>query len=183
MNIHEAAKRSGASLTILRKLEKLKLIAFDDENEMAHALRFHLARNQQLTTVQILTLIEQPDLLGELGTYQTRARLQLAVIGDVKATQAPGNVTAEIREAGKGDDDAALVLARWLMATLPVEPVSHQWVAARLLFPLSEFMRAQTAPMVSLAMLNVRRLPEFAGNWKREKIDGKPQSRYFRVDL
>lgn len=187
MNIYELSKKSRVPLKSLRKLDELRALKIDAENDKMSKLVFHMAKNQRYTLPMLLWFLDDPGLLEDIGIesrrYQQRATVQLGELGDIAATSAPKHVTAEIREAGKGDDDAALVIANWLRLILPVEPVGHQWVAARLLAPLDEFLREQSAPMISLALLNVRRLPEFAGFWESEKIAKKNQIRYFSLDL
>ena len=188
MNIHEIAKRSGVSLVNLRKLDRMGVLIVDQESERAGALRFHMARNPQLTTGQLLELMDDSDLIDELGSYEPRAREQLAAI-DWKGTalpwSAPKYVTAAIRDAGKGDENAARIIAGWLMEILPAvgKPVGHHWVAVRLLHPLNAHLREQNSGLVSFALSHVRRLPEFAGYWKLEKIGKKNETRYFSLDL
>jgi len=185
MTLHEIQRRTGISLAKLRKLEKLQIdfgkIDPPEENP-ADAIRFHLMRNQQMTAAQLLALLDAPDMVDDLGRYKERALAQVASIGDVAADAAPRDVTAAIRDAGKGDDDAALVVAQWLLSILPPYPVSHHWVAVRLLLPLNEFQRAQAMPMISLALLNVRKLPEFAAAWQSVKRDKKNKIEYFRPE-
>lgn len=180
MNIHQLGNRTGISLAILRKLDKLKVLKIEAESDAAAEIRFHLMRNQRMTVAQCLTLIADPSLVDELGKYATRASAMLLELGDVQG--APNEVAAEISQAAKGDDDAALVIAQWLMQVLPAGTVPHAWVAVRLLLPLNEFMRVQYLSLVGLALMNVRRLPEFAGYWRSVKIGGKNEIRYFAVD-
>ena len=187
MNIHELANASGIGLGKLRKLEKLGALKLDKESEFVEELRFFMARNQRLTVAHMLTLLGEPAAIDELGAISprmaSRAREQMAALGDVKGSAAPSQVTAAIPDAAKGDDDAALIIAQWLIGVLPADPVSHAWVAARLLYPLNEYLREANARLVGLALLNVRKLPEFAGYWRSEKIGARNETRYFALDL
>lgn len=173
MNIHDLSRRTHISLANLRKLERLDVLKLDEETPLAAPLRLHLGRNQRMTVAQMLALIDEPATLDELGKYEARARAQLATLGDVKATAAPRSVTAEIVEASKGNPEACRALANWLKAILPSEPVPYHWVAVRLLAPLNEFLRETNAPLINLALLKVRGLPEFAGWWKSVPIAGR----------
>lgn len=179
MNIHEMSNRTGVSLSTLRKLDRLGVLKVDAESDAAAAIRFHLTRNQQMTAAQFLAVLDDRTLISELGRYSARCQAQLDGLGAVEATLAPKSVTAEIPQAARGDDDAALVIAEWLMSILPADPVPHAWPAVRLLMPLNEFLREQYAPLINLALLNVRRLPEFALCWRSEKIGDRNQIRYF----
>lgn len=185
MNIYQLSLKAGLSVTKLRKLEKLGALKTDGDTSFLDSLVFHMRGNQQLTAAQLLTLVEAPDLVDELGAvkprYASRVREQVRALGDLAHGLAPRDVTAAIVGASRGDDDEGLIIADWLKIALPVDPVPHAWVTVRLLKPLNEFMRGQTAPLISPALLNVRKLPEFAGWWRSEKIGSRNQIRYFRL--
>jgi hypothetical protein len=136
---------------------------------------------------RLLALIDAPDLLDELGAvrprYASRAREQIRALGDMSHGMAPRDVTAAIPGAARGDDDESLKIADWLKGILPAAPVAHAWIVVRLLKPLNEFMRGQSAPLISPALLNMRKLPEFAGYWRSEKIGTRNQIRYFQPAL
>lgn len=184
MNIYQLSVRTGIPVTKLRKLEALKALIADGETAFLDSLIFHMRGNQTLTVAQLLALVESPDLLDELGAvkprYASRAREQIAGIGDISEHVPPRAVTAAIIGASRGDDDEGLIIAEWLKLVLPAAPVPHAWVTVRLLAPLNEFMRGQTAPLISPALLNVRKLPEFAGWWHSEKTGTRNQIKYFR---
>lgn len=183
MNIFQLSNKSGIPLAKLRKLEKLKALIVDPENGFLDGLIFHMRGNQILSTAQLLTLVEDPDLLDDLAAvkprYASRAREQIAALGDISQHHAPRDVTAAVMGASRGDDDDGLIIATWLMGVLPGAPVPHAWVTVRLLAPLNEFLRGQTAPLISPALLNVRKLPEFAPYWRSEKIATRNHIRYF----
>lgn len=170
MNIHDVATKSGVSVRALRKLEKLKLIRFDpdpdaDEHPRAAEMRFLLMRNQQLSAALLVELIENPPAFYDLRKYETRARQQVAALGDVRASVAPIEVLAAISDAAGADASAAQTLADWLKRILPSEPVSHYWVAVRLLLPLDPIQRDPIGKQISLALMHMRKLESFAGNW------------------
>lgn len=184
MNIYQLSLKTGISVTKLRRVEKLGALKTDGETDFLDSLIFHMRGNQVLSASQLLTLIEAPNLIEELETvrprYASRAREQVQALGDMTHGLAPRDVTAAIVGASRGDDDEGLIIAEWLKTVLPLDPVSHAWVTIRLLAPLNEFMRGQTAPLISPALLNVRKLPEFSGWWRSEKIGTRNQIRYFR---
>jgi hypothetical protein len=184
MNIYQLSMKSGLSLVKLRKLEKLGALRLDGETGLVDGLIFHMRGNKTLTVAQLLALIERPDLLDELDAarprYASRAREQIAAVSLVDAHKAPREVTAAIVGASRGDDDESLVIAEWLKGILPPDPVSHAWVAVRLLAPLNAFQREQIAPLISPALLNMRKLPEFAGYWHSGKIGSRSVIQYYR---
>jgi len=184
MNIYQLSLKTGISVTKLRKVEKLGALKTDGDTSFLDSLIFHMRGNQALSVSQLLTLVESRDLLDELEAvkprYASRAREQVQALGDMTRGLAPRDVTAAIVGASRGDDDEGLIIAEWLKTVLPVDPVPHAWVTVRLLAPLNEFMRGQTAPFISPALLNVRKLPEFSDWWRSEKIGTRNQIRYFR---
>lgn len=170
MNIFEISAKSGIPLKSLRKLERMNINfgKLDSEPDIffhAAKIRFTLMRKGQLTVEQLFQLLDDPAIYDELKKYQGAARTQVAALGDVKATPAPREVTAAIDAAAGGDVDAAHALAGWLMGILPASPVGHHWVACRILFPLNAFMREQMAPRISLALMHMRKVEEFAPYW------------------
>lgn len=187
MNIYQLSVKAGITVGKLRKLEKLGALKLDGETGFLDSLLFHMRGNQTLTVSQLLTLIEDPDLLDDLAAakprYASRAREQIAAIGDASQHLAPREVTAAIVGASRGDDDESLIIVDWFKSVLPASPVPHAWLTVRLLAPLNEFMRGQTAPLISPALLNVRKLPEFAGYWQSEKIGTRSTIKYFQKPL
>jgi hypothetical protein len=185
MNIYQLSVKSGIPVTKLRKLEKLNALVTDGETGFIDTLIFHMRGNQVLTVAQLLALIDEPDLLDELGAvrprYASRAREQIAALGDTATDRAPREVTAAIQGAARGDDDESLIIVEWLKRVLPGSPVSHAWITVRLLLPLNPFMREQTAPLISPALLNARKLPEFAGHWHSWKAGTRSRISYYRA--
>lgn len=180
MNIYEISEEHSISVTKLRKLERDGLLCVDgQESQTAAALRYHLRRNQIMTVAQVLQLIDAPGLVIELNRWAERARTQLEALGDVKATQAPRDVTAYIDDAARGDAEAIAILLRWLQIVLPTRPVPHAWVGVRLLVGLPENLRAYNIRRVPLALLNVRKQPEFAGWWHLASTGGTERNRTF----
>ncbi len=180
MNIHDLAARTGISLKTLRRLDNLKVLRIDAENALAAELRFSLSRQSNLSVADLLTLLDNPEIFYDLRNYEDRAREQVARLGDVTSGAAPKHVTAEIQNAARGDKAAALVIIDWLKGILPAGPVGYHWIAARLLFPLNDFLRKENSKHVIRALLIVRAQPEFAGWWHVRKIKKVDRAEYFR---
>lgn len=181
MNIYEMSQRTNISVSKLKKLQRLDVLKVDPENPVAALLRFHLARNQQLTAAHTLALLAAPEILDQLGKYTDRAKAQLAAIGSV--TAAPRNVTAAIFEAGRGDAGEAETLAAWLRDVLPREAVPYHWVAVRLLYGLPDTLKKQYAKRLNIALANVRKLESFAGYWTPEEIGVRNKIIYHQPKL
>lgn len=173
MNIHDAARRYKVSLAKLRRMEADKIIRLDKEDENTAKARFYLSRRQPLTVALLVAMIEEPSLLDDLGRYADRAREQIEALGDVKGGAAPIQVYAYVRGAASGDAEAASVLARWLIDVLPALPVSHYWIATRLLIGQASHLREEDMRTINLALLHTRKLPEFAPYWSARTVNKK----------
>lgn len=179
MNIYEISEKHKISLHKLRAMAKDNLLRLDSvEDERSALVRYYLSRNTNATVEHLLWLIESPAMLIDLGRYAERAKAQLSALGDVKATAAPRDVTAYIDDAARGDAEAQRILLDWLLGVLPGKPVSHAWLATRLLVGLPENLRAHNVKKLPMALLNIRKMPEFAGGWIIEKNGTRTQTFY-----
>ena len=142
----------------------------DPEPDCSVALRFHMRGNARLSVRQLLMLIDDPTIIDTLGAFAPRARAQIAALGDFKATSAPPEVTAHIIDAARRSMVAAGFLVAWARPILPRTPVEYQWLAVRLLAPLSGKLREQSLKLAPLASLYMRLAPEFEGCWHKVKV-------------
>lgn len=166
MNIHEIARRSGATLSTLKKLERLGVLKVEAESEVAAPLRTLLGRNQSLSLAQILLLVENADTLGELGKWEDRARDQIATLGDISSTPVPAGVPTACLIAASGDVDALDHLADWVQASLPPgKGVSFHWLAIRIVMAQHVRAREQSLKSINLAFGKLRGRPKMAGWW------------------
>lgn len=181
MNIHDTSTKFKVPVAALRRMEKGGLLKFDKPSDSVAKMRFLLIRNQQLPVESLLELLDDPGTLFDLHKYEERGRAQITALGDVRATAAPIEALAAISDAAGGDATAAQAIADWLTSILPVAPVTHHWVAVRLLFPLDERQRAVMLGKVSFALMHMRKLDSFAGYWSSvENKAGRKELKYFR---
>lgn len=181
MNIHEISEKHKISLRKLRAMAKDNLLRLDSvEDERSATVRNYLSRNANVTVEHLLWLIESPAMLIDLGRHAGRAKAQLSALGDVGATAAPRDVTAYIDDAARGDAEALRILLDWLLSVLPSKPVSHAWIATRLLIGLPENLRAHNVKKIPMALLNIRRMPEFAGGWTIERNGTRTKTFYMQ---
>lgn len=184
MNIHDTATKYKISVSALRRLEKGGLLKFEKPSDSVAKMRFLLIRNQQLPVESLLELMDDPGTLFDLHKYEERGRAQITALGDVRGSVAPIEALASISDAAGGDAIAAQALADWLMPILPRDPVSHHWVAVRLLFPLDPIQRGAMLGKVSFALMHMRKLESFAGYWESvENKAGRKEIKYFQKKL
>ena len=146
----------------------------------AQAIRQSLIKGQPLSALQIVHLIESPSILLELGRYARKANDQLEAIGNAQGERAPIEIAAAISDAARGDVESVQALASWLLSVLPVKPVGHSWIAARLLLALPANIREFDAPRIPRALMRCRKLDSFAGAWCYATRSGRKFTLYAR---
>ena len=181
MNIYELSEKTGVSLRALRKLDKVKALRLDDVDPMIDKAVYLLSKSQRLPVDALAWLVENPDMLLELGRYTGEAEYQISSLGNVQRDTAPPDVAAEIEMAAKGDDAAVEKLASWLQTVIPSDrAVGHHFVAVRLLLGVPAGVRSYAYSRLPRALLNVRRHPGFAG-WSSYATEGRHKiSQYHR---
>lgn len=180
MNIFEFCERFHISLAKARKMNKAGVLRLDENtSEAITEIRHALSRGQPLTAAQLVELVESPSAVLDLGRYASRAQDELDALGDAKAQAAPKLVAAYVTDAAKGDPEAVGVLLDWLKRILPAQPVSHSFIAVRLLLGLAPNIRQFDVPRIPRALLNCRRHDAFAG-WFEVSYSGTRAKTFYR---
>lgn len=183
MNIFEFCERFHISLAKARKMNKAGVLRLDENtSEAITEIRHSLSRGQPLTAAQLVELVENPSAVLDLGRYASRAQDELDALGDARAQAAPKLVAAYVTDAAKGDPEAVGVLLDWLKRILPAQPVSHSFIAVRLLLGLAPNIRQYDVPRIPRALLNCRRHDAFAGWWRVENRKSRNVTIYQRPD-
>jgi hypothetical protein len=183
MNIFEFCERFHISLAKARKMNKAGVLRLDENtSETITEIRHALSRGQPLTAAQLVELVESPSAVLDLGRYAARAQDELDALGDARGQAAPKLVAAYVTDAAKGDAEAVAVLIGWLKEILPASPVSHSFIAVRLLLGLAPNIRQFDVPRIPRALLNCRRHDAFAGWWHVEKRKSRNVTIYQRPD-
>jgi hypothetical protein len=170
MNIFEVCERFNLSLLKARKMDKAGVLRLDENTpEIITEIRHWLSRGQPLTAAHLTELIDNPGSLLDLGKYSDRAEILIATLGPVKREAAPLKVAAYITDAAKNDPDAVQIIVDWIKSILPASPVSHNYIAVRLLLGLDPLDRPADIPRVPRVLLNCRKHPDFAGYWRTEQ--------------
>lgn len=181
MNLFDFCERFHISMAKARKMEKAGVLRLDENtSESLTAIRHALTKGQPLTAAQLVELVESPSAVIDLGRYASRAQDELDALGDAKGETAPKHVVAYVTDAAKGEPEAVGVLLDWLKAILPAKPVSHSYIAVRLLLGLAPSIRKFDVPRIPRALLNCRRHDAFAGWWRIEKRAGRNATIYQR---
>ncbi|NJS14065.1 MAG: hypothetical protein HC788_04915 [Sphingopyxis sp.] len=126
-----------------------------------------LSRNP-LGVIDLCDLLEEPELILQLGRFTDKASLQLESLGDARGSQAPRDVALSVMDAANGDADAITTLVGWIKGALPDDgsPVGYHWLAVRLMLPIAQNVRQFQTVKIRRALGNCRKDPAFAGWWK-----------------
>lgn len=166
MNHYGFANKWNLSLNQVRGADKAGYLRGVDKNESdpEQEIRYCLRHDLHLPVRLLVALIEDPSLMYGLGPQQRKAEIQLLGIGNAKEEAAPPGVAACIADRNLNPVwiDA---MVRWLRSVIPAEPVSHYWVAARLVFGLPPEKRERAGGVIRVALLKCRAHPDFAGWW------------------
>lgn len=181
MNIFEFCERYHISFKKARKMEREGAITFDGSMpETIEIICRTLKNGDELTAAQLLELVESPGAVLDLGRYANKAQEQLDALGDVRREAAPKLVAAHVTDAAKNEPEAVAVLVAWLKEILPAKPVSHGFIAVRLLLGLAPNIRQYDVPRIPRALLNCRRHDTFAGWWRVENKGNRNTTIYQR---
>lgn len=172
-SIFRLCNEFNISLTKARQMDKDGLLNLDQSEEPEQEIFYWLSHGSHLTVRHMVMLIEKPSLLHELGSQERKARDQLEEVGSAKEESAPPHVVACIAERTLIPEAVAL-LVDWIRSVLPAHPVSHYWIATRLVFGLPKEIREDRSAYVRFALKQCRNHPDMAG-WSR------PENRYSRV--
>lgn len=183
MNLFEFAEKFRLSLPKVKQMHKAGYLRLDDDlGSEATAIRHLLSRGQPLTAAMLCTLVEDPGMALDLGRYSARAQAQLDDLGNAKAQAAPKEVAAYISDAARGDPQAVAVLVNWLKDVIPARPVNHSFIAVRLLLGLAPSVRKFDIPRIPRALLECRKVSDFAGWWLVSQNGTRGKTFYKRPD-
>lgn len=184
MNIYEFCEKFRISLGKAEKMRAAGVLLLDaGESKYGAVIRRQLSKGMALTVAQLLAMIEDSSILNELGRYAEKAQLQLAALGDVRNEVAPREVAAYISDAARRDKEAIGILVGWIKQILPAEPVTHDWIAVRLLLGLQANVRKFDIPRIKTALFYCRRCIAFEGWWRIEKRGSRPYTLYQRPEI
>jgi hypothetical protein len=180
VNIFEFCERFHISLAKARKMNKAGVLRLDENtSEAITEIRHALSRGQPLTAAQLVELVESPSAVLDLGRYAARAQDELDALGDARAQAAPKQVAAYISEAARGDREAVAVLVEWLKDIIPAKPVTHSFIAVRLLLGLAPSVRKFDVPRIPRALHECRKSEAFA-DWFEVSYSGTRARTFYR---
>lgn len=175
MDIYEIAAQTGASLSLLRRIEKLGALRLTESSEpLASELRLWLKKQNPLSVMHLVALIEKPAILDLLASYKPAAQAQIAALGKAMDEAAPMHIVGQIEAAMLREPAAVDALATWMRSVIPARAVTHHYLAVRLILGAKPAFRENIAARIHLAFLNARNADCLAGWWY---VEGKRGAR------
>lgn len=163
-DIHEIHNLSGASIRLLRKLEKLGFLRVTAaKNPELSKMLSKLKKSEHLTVYQIVLLYNDADRLATLGNKEWIAQDQIDNLGDIAGEKAPMEVAMVVQAAAARDKEAVTLIASWLRSCIDHLPqyagegVPYVHVGVRLLAGSMPVSLERNAALLPTAMLQVRK--------------------------
>lgn len=163
MDAYDIAEDFGISLKKAQKIARAVSLQIGRKHGLAAKMRVKLSKDEQLSVMDLLALLNDGALFRKFGKFENRARAQTYALGYVRASAAPVDVTRHIADAAAGHPESVVVVLRWLKSVIPRWPVRFHWIAIRLLINRWPYVSSRDTLEIEKALRNVRAHPEFTG--------------------
>lgn len=184
MSAHDLAAKYNVSVKLIRRMIQGGDVPRQPRDDQAAEIRARLSNDDvQLSVEQLLDLLGDPRIISNLGARKSRAREQLGLLGDVKASAAPPHVTACIRAAAGGDSGSVAMIMEWIKTALPRGPVRYQWLGVRLLIGRWPDLRKSDFTHLALAMKHVCARSDFESWWSKIPVGSQYPRIFHRPNL
>lgn len=163
-DIYEINLNTGISIKKLKSMHRrgyLKTTNSDNPEiaKMQHTLR----KGNRLSVLDLLRLIENPDLVFDLGSYTFTAREQVESLGDAKIEAAKPAIAGVVDLASRDRPAEVEALEQWMKRVIPPDrEVPHHYLAVRAVLGVSIHSRRYIAGRVARAFQNVRGKSSFS---------------------
>lgn len=169
MTLREYCRRYKISVKKARQQFRDGVLRLEDEklsSKEIYAIELAFKRGNPISVQSLCYLLGHKGEIVELGRWADDARDLLEALGDVTGEAAPPRVAATISEAARNQDEALAILVPWILSILPDYPVTHSYIASRLVMGLPENQRAFNFPRLARAMNNCRAHADFSAFWQ-----------------
>lgn len=185
-DIYEISTRYNISIKKLRAMERKGVLrTTESEKPELSRILYNLRKGNRLSALHCALLIDDTDLIFDLGGYELSIKQQLEELGDASSEAAPAHIVMRIDSAAKGHPERVEALEAWMKETIPTgKEVSHHYLAVRILLGVKPSMRPFIAKWIARAFLNVRNRKSFS-NWYtlREKRFSRNATFYHRPKI
>ena len=170
MDVYEIAHEFNIPLKKIQAMAKRGLLVTTPADEATGKAIAILQRSRALPVLELLHLYQNPELVDGLGFYASRARAQLAPLGDVKAGGFGPRAANMILGAAMIQPEDVNELVGAIQKAIPPGGCTYSWLACRMLHDVEKTRLAHTNRYMRSAMLAVKSHPAFEG-WFR--TDGR----------
>ncbi|WP_447930715.1 hypothetical protein [Sphingopyxis fribergensis] len=165
MNIYEIATKFDLSIRKVRRMEKAGIFKKSgSEDSIVSKMSYALGKGNRLSAINLAALVEDSNLVYELGPYFEKADEQVRNLGNVRDEIAQ-DAWAHVDLAANDDPAAVERMIRWMKSVIPHDhEVPYEYLAVRILLAKTGGVRKYLAARMPRAILNCRKNPDFA-NW------------------
>ena len=163
VDIYEINLKTGISVKKLKSMDRLGFLkTTKPETPEVVKMLWTVRKGNRLSVVHLLRLVENPDLVFELGDYASTAEAQVEALGDAKGEAAAPIIANIVDGASRNEQEAVEALEQWMKREIPYDrDVPHHYLAVRALLGVSVHLRPYLAGRISRAFQNVRERPSF----------------------
>ena len=179
-DIYQIHYETGLSVRALKGLERrgyLKLTSA--KNPRLSKINVAMLKGNRLSAIDLVYLIENPDIVFDLGDRAERALTQIEKLNDPKADACEPYLAHTVELASKGDPAKIAELAAWMKSKIPASgDVDYGYLAVRILLGISPNLVSYIAGKIPRAFQNVRKTTGFK-NWSSKKTNKYGQNATF----
>lgn len=163
-DIYEINLKTGISIKKLKSMDRQGYLNnTKPDNPEITKMQFTLRKGNRLSALDLVRLIESPDLIFDLGDYAYIAEEQVESLGDAKSEAAEPAIATIIYSASTGHPEQVEALEQWMKQEIPTDrEVPHHYLATRALLGVPVHSRRYIAGRIPRAFLNVRGRPSFS---------------------
>lgn len=179
-DIYQIHFETGLSVRALKGLERRGYLKVTSaKNPRLSKINVAMLKGNRLSAIDLVYLVENPDLVYDLGDRADRALTQIEKLNDPKADACEPYLANTVDLAAMGNPDKIAELAAWMRSKIPASgEVDHGYLAVRILLGISPNVVNYVAGKIPRAFLNVRATAGFK-DWSSKKINKYGQKATF----
>lgn len=162
MNVYDIASEFNLSVRKVRKMDQAGLFKKStEEDTIVSKMTYSLRKGNRLSAINLAALIDDPNLVYELGPYSEAAAEQIRSLGNPK-DEIGERIWARVDFAAMDRPDDVDAMIEWIKSVVPANRgVPYEYIAVRVLLAKQGGVRRYLAGKLPRAILNCRKVTDF----------------------